>query len=667
MTVRIQFRRDTSTNWTFVNPILADGELGLETDTNLLKMGNGSDPWNAIPYRELAYQNERLASEILDEDGNRTQTEIVAEFDENYKTPASVVGASSQEETVLGTTYRRNTQSNWRPANTTTTASNNSSHGPFFHAGRVWVFVQDFANSTIRQVVALSVTLEDWLTGNTTESLHLTSGFPSARFVALDFIPGLLGRYNPNNINFFYHNGSFRCVLFNLDTTIIQNTPVADCFEFEMDAEGNVQDWRQVSLGNTSGLGAIGYSTTIGNNSASQGPDGSLWISRYTIYTGITSGTTVYAAVSAGVEKVDGRWRVAMQPQIIGLGIQERPNAEGSFDGTRTSAATSYHQVNVIIPDRTGDRIVFMNTRHSRIWNRSTQSWSAAIVYPSSQVINGSFNCWTMTEDNKAFFLNGDLLWYVDPAQASVNQVSASATPNGATVKASAILGKDGFIYLISTTGTTNGNVFVRRYNQDGTISASSLDTNTVLGWSTSAISTSQTVYPYTPPSVYDNDEFTGNLRVIIGNTTAPWAQAFNLGSGSSAPASNVVDGSTLSFWKNLATDPEPSLAVNLGQSRAVSAVQIFWDAAASTNISTFVIEGAPDGADPNSSGSYSLLGTFGSPDAGWNEYSLNRTDTFRYLRVRVTDFTQSSIGIGEIEFFEPSIWTHAHVNVTEV
>ena len=37
MAVKIQFRRDTSSAWTAANPILAEGELGLETNTSKFK------------------------------------------------------------------------------------------------------------------------------------------------------------------------------------------------------------------------------------------------------------------------------------------------------------------------------------------------------------------------------------------------------------------------------------------------------------------------------------------------------------------------------------------------------------------------------------------------------------------------------------------------------
>lgn len=46
----IQIRRDTAANWTSANPTLAQGELGLETDTNKFKVGDGSTAWTSVGY-----------------------------------------------------------------------------------------------------------------------------------------------------------------------------------------------------------------------------------------------------------------------------------------------------------------------------------------------------------------------------------------------------------------------------------------------------------------------------------------------------------------------------------------------------------------------------------------------------------------------------------------
>ena len=50
MADRIQIRRDTAANWTSVNPTLAQGELGVETDTNKFKVGDGSTAWTGLGY-----------------------------------------------------------------------------------------------------------------------------------------------------------------------------------------------------------------------------------------------------------------------------------------------------------------------------------------------------------------------------------------------------------------------------------------------------------------------------------------------------------------------------------------------------------------------------------------------------------------------------------------
>lgn len=50
MSTRIQLRHDTAAHWTAGNPILAKGEPGYETDTGLLKIGNGTAHWTVLDY-----------------------------------------------------------------------------------------------------------------------------------------------------------------------------------------------------------------------------------------------------------------------------------------------------------------------------------------------------------------------------------------------------------------------------------------------------------------------------------------------------------------------------------------------------------------------------------------------------------------------------------------
>lgn len=62
MATQIQLRRDTAAAWTAANPVLASGEIGIETDTVVdaggarivkCKIGDGTLAWNAIPFTLL--------------------------------------------------------------------------------------------------------------------------------------------------------------------------------------------------------------------------------------------------------------------------------------------------------------------------------------------------------------------------------------------------------------------------------------------------------------------------------------------------------------------------------------------------------------------------------------------------------------------------------------
>lgn len=53
MAVTVQFRRGTAAEWTTANPTLLEGELGLELDTLLFKLGDGTTAWNSLDYQPL--------------------------------------------------------------------------------------------------------------------------------------------------------------------------------------------------------------------------------------------------------------------------------------------------------------------------------------------------------------------------------------------------------------------------------------------------------------------------------------------------------------------------------------------------------------------------------------------------------------------------------------
>lgn len=78
MTSRLQNRRDTAANWTSTNPTLAAGEIGIETDTFKMKVGNGSTAWSSLPYSVDIPSQVGQAGKYLKTDGTATSWDVVA-------------------------------------------------------------------------------------------------------------------------------------------------------------------------------------------------------------------------------------------------------------------------------------------------------------------------------------------------------------------------------------------------------------------------------------------------------------------------------------------------------------------------------------------------------------------------------------------------------------
>jgi len=64
VSVTIQLRGGTAAAWTTANPVLAQREMGIETDTQFYKIGDGVTAWNALPYGSLRTQDEATKLEF---------------------------------------------------------------------------------------------------------------------------------------------------------------------------------------------------------------------------------------------------------------------------------------------------------------------------------------------------------------------------------------------------------------------------------------------------------------------------------------------------------------------------------------------------------------------------------------------------------------------------
>lgn len=62
MPTTIQLRRGTTQQWTAVNPILSDGEIGWDSTLKKIKVGNGSSSWTALEYQGDADLDKKITA-----------------------------------------------------------------------------------------------------------------------------------------------------------------------------------------------------------------------------------------------------------------------------------------------------------------------------------------------------------------------------------------------------------------------------------------------------------------------------------------------------------------------------------------------------------------------------------------------------------------------------
>jgi hypothetical protein len=63
MADRLQLRRDTALNWSAIDPVLAQGEVGVDLTNRLFKVGDGVSTWSLLAFSGFSIND--LASSLL--------------------------------------------------------------------------------------------------------------------------------------------------------------------------------------------------------------------------------------------------------------------------------------------------------------------------------------------------------------------------------------------------------------------------------------------------------------------------------------------------------------------------------------------------------------------------------------------------------------------------
>ena len=101
--VRIQVRREPASEWTTSNPVLSQGEFGLETDSGRFKIGDGIRSWSTLPYASGPLPADTSPLDV----GNRNAGSSLsyARADHSHAFPSSVTFSrvTAGEATIAGT------------------------------------------------------------------------------------------------------------------------------------------------------------------------------------------------------------------------------------------------------------------------------------------------------------------------------------------------------------------------------------------------------------------------------------------------------------------------------------------------------------------------------------------------------------------------------------
>lgn len=108
MAVLIQVRRGTSAEWTASDPVLAEGEIGLDTTLNNIKMGDGTTAWSSLSFLAVSPQS------LTDHENDTTNVHGIA--DTSLLATTSYVDTAESDAITSANSYADGLASNYDAA-----------------------------------------------------------------------------------------------------------------------------------------------------------------------------------------------------------------------------------------------------------------------------------------------------------------------------------------------------------------------------------------------------------------------------------------------------------------------------------------------------------------------------------------------------------------------
>jgi hypothetical protein len=98
VTTQIQLRRDTSANWSSANPVLAEGEIGMDMTVNAFKVGDGVSAWDDIDYAGTDISLDDYYTKVEADDAFQPKGDYLTDFVEEDPTVPDHVKGITQDD-----------------------------------------------------------------------------------------------------------------------------------------------------------------------------------------------------------------------------------------------------------------------------------------------------------------------------------------------------------------------------------------------------------------------------------------------------------------------------------------------------------------------------------------------------------------------------------------
>lgn len=180
--ITIKLRRGTAAQWTAQNPVLAEGEVGLETDTRKFKAGDGTTAWTGLQYYGGSGGGATLFTDLTDvpqsytgQGGKLVRVKADASGLEFYTLTIS----SGDVTTALGFTPEN-------VANKSTSVTTDQASNTKYPSVKS---VYDWAVATFTTTAAVASQITTALSGYATQAFVTSQGYITNVITALGFTP----------------------------------------------------------------------------------------------------------------------------------------------------------------------------------------------------------------------------------------------------------------------------------------------------------------------------------------------------------------------------------------------------------------------------------------------------------------------------------------------